>query len=89
MKKLDFSKIVVIFLIINSSIWIYLSYYLALLGMNEIAETLSKTIVIEIIGVIAVYSCKSLFENLSKNNNWPDKKVSNIEINKEQINRDC
>ena len=89
MKKLDFSKIVVIFLIINSSIWIYLSYYLALLGMNEIAETLSKTIVVEIIGVIAVYSCKSLFENLSKNNNWPDKGNKCIDSNNENINRDC
>jgi len=88
-KKIEFSKLMVIFLMIQSTIWIYLSYYLAFLGMKEIAETLSKTIVIEIIGVIAVYSCKSLFENLSKNNNWPDKKVSNIEINKEQINRDC
>ena len=86
MKKLDFSKIVVIFLIINSSIWIYLSYYLALLGMNEIAENLSKTIVVEIIGVIAVYSCKSLLENLSKNNNWPDKPKDS---NNENINRDC
>ena len=61
MKKIEFSKLIVIFLMIQSTIWIYLSYYLALLGMNEIAENLSKTIVIEIIGVIAVYSCKSLF----------------------------
>ena len=71
---------------IQSTIWIYLSYYLALLGMNEIAENLSKTIVVEIIGVIAVYSCKSLFENLSKNNNWPDKPKDNTN---ENINRDC
>lgn len=84
MKKIEFSKLVVIFLIIQSTIWIYLSYYLAFLGMEEIAETLSKTIVIEIIGVIAVYSCKSLFENLSKNNSWPDKSIKS-----EEINRDC
>jgi hypothetical protein len=87
MKKIEFSKLVVIFLMIQSTIWIYLSYYLALLGMNEIAENLSKTIVVEIIGIIAVYSCKSLFENLSKNNNWPDKPKDN-NIN-ENINRDC
>jgi len=72
-------------ILINSTIWIYLSYYLALLGMEQIAETLSKTVVAEIIGVIAVYSCKSLFENLSKNNNWPDKPKDN----NENINRDC
>lgn len=78
---------------IQSTIWIYLSYYLALLGMNEIAENLSKTIVVEIIGIIAVYSCKSLFENLSKNNNWPDKPKdidnNNKNSNNENINRDC
>jgi len=82
---MEFSKKIVIIILINSIIWIYLSYYLALLGMNEIAETLSKTVVIEIIGVVAVYSCKSLFENLSKNNNWPDKPKDN----NNNTNRDC
>jgi len=57
--------------------------------MNEITETLSKTVVVEIIGVIVVYSCKSLFENLSKNNNWPDKPKDNKDSNNENINRDC
>ena len=85
MKNINFSKLIVAWLLIQSTIWIYLSYYLALLGMNEIAENLSKTVVVEIIGVLAVYSCKSLFENLSKNNNWPDKPKDN----NENINRDC
>lgn len=27
----------------------------------------------EIIGVVLIYGLKALFENLSKNNSWPDK----------------
>ena len=57
----------------NSMIWIYLSYALAFMGKEEIAESLSKAIVTEVLGVFAAYSVKALFENLSKNNNWPDK----------------
>lgn len=72
-ETLEFSKRIVLFLIRNGVIWVYLSYLLALLGKAEIAETLSKTVVMEVIGVVAVYCAKSLFENLSKNNNWPDK----------------
>jgi hypothetical protein len=60
-------------LLINGTIWIYLSYLLAYVGKEEIAETLSKTVVIEILGITIIYAVKSLCENLSKNNNWPDK----------------
>ena len=72
-KRLEFSKLVVGFLMLNGSVWIYFSYALAYLGREEIAETLSKTVAIEVLGVMAVYAAKSLFENLSKNNAWPDK----------------
>ena len=70
---MTFSKIIVAFLLLNGTIWIYMSYYLAWLGRTDIAETLSKAVVIEILGVMLVYALKSLCENLSKNNNWPDK----------------
>lgn len=69
----EFSKIIVAFLLINSIVWIYASYYLAFVGRTQIAETLSKTIVVEVLGVIAIYAIKALFENLSKHNVWPDK----------------
>ena len=46
---------------------------LAYLGRTEIAESLSKVAITEIIGVVLIYCLKSLFENLSMNNTWPDK----------------
>lgn len=86
MKKCEFSKLIVAWLLINATIWIYLSYVLAYLGKVEIAEALSRTVVVEVLGVMAVYAIKSLFENLSKNNLWPDKKryKSEIEIQKKE-----
>lgn len=41
---------------------IQLSYILAFLGKEQIAETLSITVVTEIIGVMAVYCSKSFLE---------------------------
>ncbi len=69
----EFSKRIVWLLLLNSIVWIYLSYILAYLGRVEIAETLSTTIVVQILGVMAIYSIKALLENMSKNNTWPDK----------------
>lgn len=49
---------------------------LALLGREQIAEALSQVALKEIIGVVLIYGLKALFENLSKNNSWPDKENS-------------
>lgn len=57
----------------NGMLWVWCSYLLAWCGRDDIAENLSKAAVTEIIGVVLVYALKSLFENLSKNNAWPDK----------------
>ena len=46
---------------------------LAYLGREQIAEQLSGKAVTEIIAVILAYAIKSLVENLSKHNNWPDR----------------
>ena len=40
---------------------------------EQIAESLSQVALAEILGVVLAYALKSLVENLSKNNNWPDK----------------
>lgn len=77
MKTIEFSKLIVAWLLLNGTIWVYLSYVLAYLGKADIAETLSKAIVAEILGVVLIYCLKALFENLSKNNNWPDKPRNN------------
>lgn len=61
----------------NGIAWVWCSYILAYLGRIEIAESLSKVAITEIIGVVLVYALKSLAENLSKNNIWPDKPAKN------------
>ena len=53
--------------------WVWCSYLLAYLGREQIAEQLSGKAVTEIIAVILAYAIKSILENLSKHNNWPDR----------------
>lgn len=59
--------------VINGFAWVWCSYILAALDRMQIAEELSKVTLIEIIVPVAVYALKSVVENLSKNNRWPDK----------------
>ena len=73
-RKHTTTKLVVWACLCNGFAWVWCSYLLAYLGRAEIAESLSKVAITEIIGVVLVYSLKSLAENLSKNNEWPDKK---------------
>ena len=67
------TKRVVWFCLGNGVAWVWCSYILAYLGRTEIAESLSKVALTEIVAVVLTYALKSLFENLSKNNSWPDK----------------
>lgn len=67
------SKRIVWFCLINGIAWVWCSYLLAYLGRAEIAENLSTVALTEIVAVVLTYSIKSLLENLSKNNSWPDK----------------
>lgn len=72
MKKTTTKKVVGVCLL-NGCLWVWCSYLLAYLGRAEIAESLSKVAITEIIGVVLIYCLKSLFENLSMNNTWPDR----------------
>ena len=72
-KKSTTTKLVVWFCLGNGVLWVWCSYILAYLGRGEIAESLSKVAITEIVGVVLVYCLKSLAENLSKNNCWPDR----------------
>jgi uncharacterized membrane protein len=72
-KDTSTTKKIVWLCLLNGIAWVWCSYLLAYLGRDEIAEGLSKAAVTEIIGVVLVYALKSLAENLSKNNQWPDK----------------
>lgn len=73
MKK-QTSKRIVWACLINGFAWVWCSYLLAYLGREQIAESLSQIAITEIVGVVLVYCAKSLFENLSRHNNWPDKR---------------
>lgn len=72
------TKAIVLFCLVNGVMWVWCSYLLAWFGRPEIAESLSKVAITEIIGVVLVYCLKSLVENISKNNHWPDKKETAI-----------
>jgi len=73
MDKITFSQKLILFLVRNGVVWVYLTYLLAFLGKAQIAEALAKTIVVQLLVTTLIYALKSLFENLSKNNSWPDK----------------
>lgn len=72
-KSLSMMKKIVIFCLGNGVAWVWCSYILAFLGHDAIAESLSQVALAEIVGVVLTYAIKSVIENLSKNNHWPDK----------------
>lgn len=59
--------------VLNGFAWVWCSYILAALDKPQIAEELSKVALVEIIAPVVVYAFKSVVENLSKNNHWPDR----------------
>ena len=66
-------KAIVWLCLFNGFAWGWCSYLLAYLGREQIAEQLSGKAVTEIIAVILAYAIKSILENLSILNNWPDR----------------
>ena len=71
--KTEMTKKIVWACLAQGFAWVWCSYILAFLDKVQIAESLSQVAVTEIIGVVLVYCAKSAIENLSKNNQWPDK----------------
>lgn len=66
-------KRIVYICLANGIVWIWCSYILAFMGRDQIAENLSQVALTEIVAVVLVYALKSVIENLSKHNRWPDK----------------
>lgn len=64
------TKQVVWWMLINGTVWIYLSYILAYLGRDDIAESLSRVVAADIIGTVGFYCLKSTVENVFKNNEF-------------------
>ena len=73
LQKPETMKRVVWACVVNGFAWVWCSYILAALDKPQIAEELSKVALAEIIAPVIVYALKSVVENLSKNNRWPDK----------------
>lgn len=80
-KPIETMKALVWFCLVNGCGWVWSSYILAYLGREEIAENLSKIALADIVIAILVYALKALFENMSKNNSWPDKPSEKKEDN--------
>ena len=59
-------KILAVWLVFHSTIWVYCSYLLAFFGKEEIAESLSEKVVITIIAVFATYATSSVIEHISE-----------------------
>lgn len=59
--KIEESKLYMRWILFSSIPCIYLSYVLAFIGREAIAEDLSKCIVVNIIGTFLIYSVKAFF----------------------------
>lgn len=72
-KRFDsFIKILVFIVVIHGLCMITWSYILATIGVLEIAEELSKTIVLQIIAPVIIYGLTKTVENIFKYNNFWD-----------------
>ena len=92
--KLDTSKILIFILVYIGAVMAGFSYYLAYIEREEIAESLSKAALVELVAPAVIMLIKSLIENLSMNNSWPDKGNCKIEemklhLSKGGSNHDC
>ena len=79
LQKPETMKRVVWACVVNGFAWVWCSYILAALDKPQIAEELSKVALAEIIAPVIVYALKSVVENLSKNNRWPDRRPADAD----------
>jgi len=75
----SFMKILVFIVVIHGLICISLSYVLAFLGFQEVVESLSSTMVTEVIAPVTIYGITKTIENVSKYNDWVDRFRGNTE----------
>ena len=73
----SFMKILVSVIVIHGLVCITMSYILAFMGYNEVVESLSSTMVSEVIAPVVVYGITKTIENVSKYNDWIDRTPSN------------
>ena len=75
----SFMKILVVIVVTHGLVCISLSYVLAFMGYSEVVESLSSTMVTEVIAPVTIYGITKTIENVSKYNNWIDKFKSHEE----------
>lgn len=80
----EYHKRMLNFILFNSIAMMWCSYILAWFGKTEIAETLSKTIVTAVIGVVVPYFVTKTIENVSKYGSR-----LNHTTKEQENNRDC
>ena len=73
MKADTFSKWIIKASLVQGFMMLWASYFLAAIGRTQIAEDLSKVVCIQVVCTGLGYFAKAGVENLSKNNQWPDK----------------
>lgn len=71
-----FMKVLVMVIVIHGLLCITASYVLAFCGRVEALETLSETLVHEIMGPVIAYGITKTIENVSKYNDWIEKYMS-------------
>lgn len=69
----SFMKILVVVVVAHGLICITLTYILAFLGYAEVVESLSSTMVQEVIAPVVIYGLTKTIENVSKYNDWIDR----------------
>ena len=79
----SFMKILVFIVVIHGLVCISLSYILAFMGYNEVVESLSSTMVTEVIAPVTIYGITKTIENVSKYNDWIDRFRGNTEESEE------
>ena len=79
------TKVLVWWFAIHSTVWVYLSYILACLGGVEIAESLSKVVVTEVIAVLLLYIVSKTVENVFKYNDFSGVKKKKTDEKKKDI----
>lgn len=83
-KRITFTKRWTAILLTMSVIWITLSYVLAFMGKENIAETLSENVMAVIIATFIPYLCKSYFETFaSEKNRLKEKEMESNEVKEE------
>lgn len=81
-RRVTFTKRWTAIILFMSCFWITLSYILAFMGKENIAETLSENIVQIIMGTFIPYLCKSYFETFASEKNRIKEKEIEVSENK-------